>query len=190
MTPSTMLELGTPLPEFRLPDVDGVPVSGDRSLLTTLLRDELGFDGVVVSDYFAISFLHTQHGVAGTPAQAAALALDAGMDLELPSVRCYGPELAGAVRAGLVPAELVDRAAARVLRQKCDLGLLDPGWSPAGPETPIDLDPPAHRAALDLKGSDQVVVDAPGVSLGQGVARRMRRAARERSRVRGRSRRR
>ena len=112
-------------------DVDGVPVSGDRWLLTGLLRDELGFDGVVVSDYFAISFLQTQHGVAGTPAQAAALALDAGMDVELPSVRCYGPELTGAVRDGLVPAELVDRAAARVLRQKCDLGLLDPGWSPA-----------------------------------------------------------
>ena len=112
-------------------DVDGVPVSADRSLLTGLLRDQLGFDGVVVSDYFAISFLQTQHGVAGTPAQAAALALDAGLDVELPSVRCFGPELAGAVRDGLVPAELVDRAAARVLRQKCELGLLDPGWSPA-----------------------------------------------------------
>ena len=94
-------------------DVDGVPVSADRSLLTRLLRDELGFDGVVVSDYFAISFLQTQHGVAGTLAQAAALALDAGLDVELPSVRCYGPELVGAVRDGLVPAELVDQAAAR-----------------------------------------------------------------------------
>ena len=148
-------------------DLDGVPVSGDRSLLTTLLRDELGFDGVVVSDYFAISFLQTQHGVAGTPAQAAALALDAGLDVELPSVRCYGPELAGAVRAGLVQAELVDRAAARVLRQKCDLGLLDPGWSPAGPAgpagqagpaAPIDLDPPAHRALARRLAEESVVL--------------------------------
>ena len=147
-------------------DVDGVPVSGDRWLLTRLLRDELGFDGVVVSDYFAISFLQTQHGVAGTPAQAAALALDAGMDVELPSVRCYGPELTGAVRDGLVPAELVDRAAARVLRQKCDLGLLDPGWSPAGsladPAAPVDLDPPAHRALARRLAEESVVLLANG----------------------------
>jgi beta-xylosidase len=161
-------------------DVDGVPVSGDRSLLTRLLRDELGFDGVVVSDYFAISFLQTQHGVAATPGQAAALALDAGMDVELPSVRCYGPELTGAVRDGLVPAELVDRAAARVLRQKCNLGLLDPGWSPAvspadaanaanaadaadaadaaEPGTPVDLDPPAHRTLARRLAEESVVL--------------------------------
>ena len=147
-------------------DVDGVPVSGDRWLLTRLLRDELGFDGVVVSDYFAISFLQTQHRVAGTPAQAAALALDAGLDVELPSVRCYGPELTGAVRDGLVPAELVDRAAARVLRQKCDLGLLDPGWSRAGsladPGAPVDLDPPAHRALARRLAEESVVLLANG----------------------------
>ncbi len=142
-------------------DVDGVPVSADRSLLTGLLRDQLGFDGVVVSDYFAISFLQTQHGVAGTPAQAAALALDAGLDVELPSVRCFGPELAGAVRDGLVPAELVDRAAARVLRQKCELGLLDPGWSPADEDpagSPPDLDPPGHRALARRMAEESVVL--------------------------------
>ena len=152
-------------------DVDGVPVSADRSLLSGLLRDQLGFDGVVVSDYFAISFLQTQHGVAGTPAQAAALALDAGLDVELPSVRCYGPELAGAVRDGLVPAELVDRAAARVLRQKCELGLLDPGWSPAEEDSagsppdldpadldPPDLDPPGHRALARRMAEESVVL--------------------------------
>jgi beta-xylosidase len=151
-------------------DVDGVPVSGDRALLTGLLRDELGFDGVVVSDYFAISFLQTQHGVAGSPGQAAALALAAGMDVELPSMRCFGPELAGAVRDGLVPAELVDRAAARVLRQKCDLGLLDPGWSPAtdpaDPGSPPDLDPPEHRALARRLAEESVVLLAnPGAAL-------------------------
>jgi beta-xylosidase len=141
--------------------VDGVPVSADRSLLSGLLRDQLGFDGVVVSDYFAISFLQTQHGVAGTPAQAAALALDAGLDVELPSARCYGPELAAAVRDGLVPAELVDRAAARVLRQKCELGLLDPGWSPADEGSagaPPDLDPPGHRALARRMAEESVVL--------------------------------
>ncbi len=140
-------------------DVDGVPVSGNQGLLTGVLRDELGFDGLVVSDYFAISFLQTQHAVAGTRAEAAALALEAGLDVELPSVSCYGPALVTAVRDGQVPAELVDRAAARVLRQKCELGLLDPGW-PAGDGsgTVIDLDPPAHRALARQLAEESVVL--------------------------------
>ena len=152
-------------------DIDGVPVSGDRELLTGLLRDELGFDGLVVSDYYAIAFLQTQHAVAATPGQAAALALTAGLDVELPSVACYGPALAGAVRDGLVPEEFVDRAAARVLRQKCDLGLLDPAWPGLNPVAPVDradpvtaadgildLDPPGHRALARRLAGESVVL--------------------------------
>jgi beta-xylosidase len=145
-------------------DIDGVPVTGDRGLLTGTLRDELGFDGVVVSDYRAISFLQTQHAVAGTPAEAGALALDAGVDVELPSVRCYGPALAAAVRAGRVPVELVDRAAGRVLRQKCELGMLDRGWSVA-PDAGADIDlrPPAHRRLARRLAEESVILLAnPG----------------------------
>jgi beta-xylosidase len=151
-------------------DVDGIPVSGDPAMLTGLLRDQLGFDGLVVSDYYAIAFLQTQHGVASTPAQAAALALEAGLDVELPSVACYGAALVTAVRAGQVPPEIVDRAAARVLRQKCELGLLDPGWSPAATATAaaaptaangspvIDLDPPEHRELARRLAEESVVL--------------------------------
>ena len=143
-------------------DVDGVPVSGDRTLLTGLLRDQLGFDGLVVSDYYAIAFLQTQHAVASTPAQAAALALDAGLDVELPNVACYGAALVTAVREGKVPAEHVDRAAGRVLRAKCELGLLDPGWSPSGSgeigSRVIDLDPPAHRGLARRLAEESVVL--------------------------------
>ena len=144
-------------------DIDGVPVSGDRELLTTLLRDELGFDGLVVSDYYAIAFLQTQHAVAATPAQAAAMALAAGLDVELPSVACYGSALVSAVQDGRVPMELVDRAAARVLRQKCDLGLLDEDWpgldaaEDADGEV-IDLDPPGHRALARRLAEESVVL--------------------------------
>jgi len=139
-------------------DVDGVPPAADESLLTRLLRDELGFDGLVVADYYGISFLETLHGVAGSPAQAAGLALRAGVDVELPNVRCYGAPLANAVNSGVVPVQLVDRAAGRVLRQKIELGLLDhPGYEAVGesaepgsaraanPEATLDLDPPSHR---------------------------------------------
>ena len=127
-------------------DTDGLPATADPALLTGILRGELGFDGVVVADYFGISFLETLHGVAGSPVEAGALALEAGVDVELPTVRCYGPAMADAVRSGQVAEDLIDRAAARVLRQKCELGLLDPGWSPsAGAGRPPDLDPPANR---------------------------------------------
>jgi beta-xylosidase len=97
--------------------LDGVPAAADRALLTGLLRDELGFDGVVVADYYGISFLEMLHGVAGSPAQAAGLALRAGVDVELPTVRCYGEPLAAAISAGEVPEPLIDRALGRVLRQ-------------------------------------------------------------------------
>src|SRR6187549_1305137 len=81
-------------------DIDGVPSAGDRSLLTGLLRDEWGFEGTVVSDYFAVAFLKLQHGVAGDWGDAAALALDAAIDVELPTVHTYGEPLISAVRDG------------------------------------------------------------------------------------------
>jgi beta-xylosidase len=151
-------------------DRDGVPASADPDLLTALLRDELGFDGVVVSDYFAVSFLQLQHRVAADPAGAAALALAAGLDVELPSTRCYGDPLLAAVTAGDVPEELIDRAAARVLHQKLELGLLDPGWSPlpadAQPgdgqdldlDLDLDLDPPAQRDIARRLAEESVVL--------------------------------
>jgi beta-xylosidase len=145
-------------------DVDGVPPAADETLLTGLLRDELGFDGVVVADYYGISFLESLHGVAGSPAEAAALALRAGVDVELPNGRCYGAPLAAAVAAGTVPEHLVDRAAGRVLRQKIELGLLDPAdpgdpgiGRPAVAAPGPDLDPPAHRA-LAMQLAERSVV--------------------------------
>jgi beta-xylosidase len=145
-------------------DRDGVPASADPSLLTALLRDELGFDGVVVSDYFAVSFLQLQHQLAADPGGAAALALAAGLDVELPSTRCFGDPLLAAVTAGDVPEELVDRAAARVLRQKLELGLLDRGWSPlpagheSGEDQDLDLDPPAQRDIARRLAEESVVL--------------------------------
>ncbi|HKS99478.1 MAG TPA: glycoside hydrolase family 3 N-terminal domain-containing protein, partial [Rugosimonospora sp.] len=129
-------------------DLDGVPAAADPHLFTTLLRDGYGFTGTVVSDYFAVAFLKDLHGVAGTRAEAAGLALAAGIDVELPSVNCFGEPLVEAVEAGRVDLALIDRALARVLTQKCELGLLDAGWSP---EPPI-LDEAAAPALDDEAG--------------------------------------
>jgi len=114
-------------------DLDGVPSAADESLLTGLLRDTWGFEGTVVADYFAIAFLLTQHGVAEDWTDAAHQALNAGIDVELPGRKTFGPDLVAAVRDGVVPEALIDRALRRVLTQKIDLGLLDgdDGYVPA-----------------------------------------------------------
>ena len=143
-------------------DIDGVPASADPRLLTTLLRDGYGFDGVVVSDYYAVSFLELQHAVAADQGEAAALALAAGLDVELPGTRCFGAPLLGLAAAGEVPMETIDRAAARVLRQKLDLGLLDPDWSPQTDQAAAapDLDPPAQRDIARRLAEESVVLVA------------------------------
>jgi beta-xylosidase len=172
------------------PSIDGVPATADPALLTGTLRDEFGFDGVVVSDYNAITFLQTLHGVAGSPADAAGLALGAGLDVELPHPRCFGAALADAVRDGQVPERLIDRAAARVLRQKCELGLLDLGWTPgvtdgaagdgggdgaAGRDgAGVDLDPPGHRRLARRLAEESIVLLAnDGQALPVGAAARL-----------------
>ncbi len=106
-------------------DVDGVPAAADRRLLTDLLRDDWGFEGTVVADYFGVRFLEKLHRVAGDGAEAAGLALEAGVDVELPTIDAFGAPLREAVQDGRVPESLVDRALRRVLEQKISIGLLD-----------------------------------------------------------------
>jgi len=142
-------------------DIDGIPVASDPHLLTDLLREHWGFDGVVVSDYFAVAFLETMHAVAADRTEAARLALTAGIDVELPSGDAYAAPLLAGLRDGRVPEALVDRALARVLAQKEELGLLDPDDSE--PPTQIDLDSPAHRAvARDLAERSLVLLSNDG----------------------------
>jgi beta-xylosidase len=144
-------------------DLDGIPATADTWLLHDLLRGTYGFTGTVVSDYFAVSFLELNHRVADSPASAAALALAAGVDIELPAQRAYGAPLLKAVRSGEVPEELVDRAALRVLTQKAEIGLLDPDWSPTPPvladgDATVDLDPPAMRAVAGRMARESIVL--------------------------------
>src|SRR2546427_2154741 len=105
--------------------VDGLPCAGSPAILTGLLRDELGFAGVVVADYVSILMLMEHHRVAATPGEAARLALLAGLDMELPVVDCYGEPLKAEVEAGRVPLEVIDTAVRRVLRLKFQLGLFE-----------------------------------------------------------------
>jgi beta-glucosidase-like glycosyl hydrolase len=149
-------------------DVDGVPAGADEWLLTDVLRDEWGFTGTVVSDYWAVPFLAVNHGIAADAGEAGARALEAGIDVELPDTIGYGEELVSRVRRGEVAEHLVDRAARRLLLQKAELGLLDAGWTPetgvAG-AAEVDLDSPANRALAREMAERSVVLLDPGTAL-------------------------
>ena len=137
-------------------EIDGVPVASSPEILDELLRGELGFDGVVVADYFAVAFLHRLHAVAEDPGAAAAMALAAGIDVELPTGDAYLAPLAERIEAGLVDVAIVDRAVLRVLAQKERLGLLDERFET--PPTRVDLDSPEHRALARRLAEESVVL--------------------------------
>jgi len=145
-------------------DVDGVPAGADPWLLTEVLRDEWGFTGTVVSDYWAVPFLATMHRLAPDAEEAGILALRAGIDVELPDTLGFGQHLVERVRRGEVPEALVNRAARRLLRQKIELGLLDPQWTPeasVSAAAATDLDSPANRAlAREMAERSVVLLDA------------------------------
>lgn len=140
-------------------ELDGLPAAASRELLTGVLRERWGFDGVVVADYFAVAFLASLHGVAADLGDAAGQALSAGIDVELPTGNAYLAPLAEKVRSGAVDEAFVDRAVLRVLTQKAELGLLDATFDePAGDPGP--LDPPEHRALAARLAEESVVLVA------------------------------
>jgi len=150
-------------------EVDGVPAATNRWLLTDLLRDQLGFDGLVVSDYGSIVMLHQTYRTAGSPANAAAQALSAGLDVELPSDATTNG-LAALVEDGTLPEEVLDRAVANVLRLKVRLGLVPEVRFGSPPVAPEPVDPDAAddaarriaRTAVTLLANDGILPLTPG----------------------------
>lgn len=121
-------------------DIDGIPATASEWLLTDVLRNEWDFDGTVVSDYYSIEYLKTEHGVARTPGDAAVMALEAGVDIELPSTDTY-EHLVEAVEEGRLAEETLDEAVKRVLRTKIRKGFMDDPFVEADDATdPFDTD--------------------------------------------------
>jgi len=159
-------------------DVDGVPASADSWLLTEVLREQWGFTGTVVSDYWSVPFLSMMHRVAVDAESSGVAALCAGVDVELPDTVGFGG-LAESVHRGELPVDVLDRATRRLLLQKVELGLLDPDWTPEGSVVgadDVDLDSSANRdlarrlaersivlldggSALPLIGADRPVIE-------------------------------
>jgi beta-glucosidase-like glycosyl hydrolase len=113
---------GSVMPAYH--DIDNEPCHASRFLLTEVLRDLWGFDGLVVADYAGINLLHTHHAVAKDKAEAAAQAFNAGLDIELPGFEC-AEHLQQAVERSEIGEEAIDRIVARVLAEKFRLGLFE-----------------------------------------------------------------
>ncbi len=143
-------------------ELDGVPCVINKSLLQDTLREAWGFDGVVVSDYFAINEIRRTHKLTSDPSRAASLALHAGIDIELPSTDFYGGPLREAVTSGRIEEALIDQSVARLLTQKLELGLFDnPYVDPAGTAKVFDI--PEQRAlAREIARKSMVLLKNEG----------------------------
>ena len=123
-------------------EIAGVPVSGNAYILRTLLRDELNFPGVVLSDFDAIGEL-IQHGFAADNREAALRAVLAGEDIDM-MTSAFHQHLADLVKEGVVPETLLDEAVRRILRMKLSLGIFEaPYTDPELEEQVLSRD--AHR---------------------------------------------
>jgi len=143
-------------------EIDGVPCHANSWLLRRILRDEWGFEGVVVSDYFAVRQLQTYHRVAGDDLEAAIKALEAGVDIELPHPDCYR-RLIDAVREGLVSEKRVDEAAARVLRVKALLGLFENPYVDESSVPDVLDNPEARKLAREAARKSVVLLENRGM---------------------------
>lgn len=144
---------GSVMPAYH--DIDGEPTSASRHLITEVLREKWGFDGIVVSDYEAVTLLATHHRVARDDAEAAALALKAGIDIELPGFTCFRTGIATALERGILDMAVVDAAVTRVLAAKLRLGLFE---KPYVDEGPLELSSQKNRGMAARAAARSIVL--------------------------------
>jgi beta-glucosidase len=143
-------------------ELDGVPAAADRGLLTGILRVQWGFVGCVVADYFAVRQLADYHRLAANGVEAAAMALDAGLDVELPGTDCYGEPLLEAVRAGRVAETTIDTAVRRVLTTKFELGLFERSIVEPEAVAAVTATPAQRRLAAEIARQSLVLLRNDG----------------------------
>ena len=139
-------------------ELDGVPATANRYLLTDILRDQWHFRGFVVTDYTSINEL-VNHGVAATEADAGLLAIKAGVDMDMQG-QVYAKYLKNQVETGLIPEKMINDAVRRVLRVKFMLGLFDNPYKYCNEaREKREIYSPAHlAAALDVAQKSMVLL--------------------------------
>jgi len=120
------IEAGAATVMLNSASINGVPVHGSQHLIRNVLREELGFEGLIVSDWEDVIRLHTRHRVAETPREAVRMAVEAGLDMSMvPHDFSFADHLVDLVRAGEVSEGRLDESVAIILRLKMELGLFD-----------------------------------------------------------------
>lgn len=145
------------------PELDGEVVAASRRILTDILRGELGFDGLVVSDYEAVLMVHNFHNLAADKSLAGALALTAGIDVELPTIACYGDTLRTALEAGDLNLETVDLSVSRHLQKKIELGLFENPYVDEGRVLEVFETPQNRQLAREIATQSMVLLKNDGV---------------------------
>lgn len=154
-------------------EINGTPVHANRYLLVDVLRKELGFKGVVVSDWEDIKRLYERHNVAASPREAVALGVNSGIDMSMvPTDYTFYDLLIEAVKKGEVPMSRIDEAVTRILVMKYNLGLFDnPYPEPASfsnfgkPEYQQYSLNAAHEAMTLLKNKNNVLPLAKNIKV-------------------------
>lgn len=137
-------------------DLNGVPATGNSWLLTNVLREEMGFDGFVVSDANAVQSLETQH-FAASATDAAVRAVNAGLDMEMAIFNPAFSNLPDAVAQGLVTEATIDAAVRRVLLAKFRLGLFENPYADEEATASV-LDTPEHRELARVAAERSIVL--------------------------------
>ncbi len=114
--------------------IDGEPVSASKAMLTGLLREEMGFDGITVSDYGAVGNIRHVQKLCDSDAEAGLRAMDAGMDMELQFKRCFSTEMENRFASGAADISVLDNAVRRILEAKFRMGLFEHPYALTGIE--------------------------------------------------------
>ncbi len=144
------------------PELDGEVVAASRAVLTGLLREKLGFTGLVVSDYEAILMIHTLHKAAPDLRSAVVAALRAGIDQELPARAGYGAPLLAALEAGEIGMDEIDTAVRRILEAKFALGLFENAYVDEGRVAEVFETPRQRALANEIARQSLVLLKNEG----------------------------
>ena len=143
--------------------INGDPVVGSKRILRDLLRKEMKFNGITVSDYSSIGQLSSVHHVCEDMTDAGEKALRAGMDQELPGIEAYNDELRERIRNGSVPEELLDEAVLRILTEKFALGLFEKPFAGDEEELAAAYDHIDHEVRHEMARESMVLLKNDGV---------------------------
>ena len=134
-------------------EVNGIPTHANKYILTDVLRGEMGFTGLAVSDWQDIIYLYTKHKVAATPKEAVKMAVLAGVDMSMvPMDLSFYDLLLELVKEGEVPISRIDEAVTRILTLKMELGLFD---NPFPDPKALDNYKRPEYKALALAGAEE-----------------------------------